>query len=403
MKFYYSALSQNGQRKKGEIEADSIEAAKERIRKKGLFLISLDEKNEKKARASLSALFGSRRRLPLLVSRQLSSLLKGGIPLYQSLLIIESQIKNEKERQILHNISDKVRGGMSLSDALKDYPEIFDNFFVYSVKAGERSGSLGSILGYQANLLERDMQLKNRIKGALIYPLIVVCVGISVLVFLLSVVVPMMMRIFERMNQTLPFPTRLLVTSSEFLKDNLFYILIILLAFILLMPRLKKNPLLQRLTSFLLFRTPLLGELYEMTIITRFARILGTLLKSGVPMLQALLVVSGALKNPVFGERVRKMAEIVEGGGDLSFAIKQTQLLPDYIGDIVSIGEKSGTLDEMLENISENYEASISQKVSTITSVVEPFVILIVGGFVAFVLISTLLPLFEMNKLLLRR
>jgi len=406
MKFVYEALTVDGKRKRGEIEADHIEIAKQKLKREGKYLISLEESRDKRRERSFFFAFrsfGVKKSLPIKLARQLSSLLKGGVPLYQALVIVGNQTKSEKEKKIIHYLSERVREGISLSDALSDFPHIFDPFFIYSVKAGEKGGALDKILLYQANLLEQDANLRSKIKTALIYPAIMVVVGISVLFFLLSVVVPMMVKIFERMNQTLPFVTRALILLSDLVTGKIYILLAFFAILYILFVKVRKNERWEKLKASIILKIPLIGELYEMIMVERFTRILSTLLKSGVPMLQSLLVVSGAAKNPLYKEGIEKMAHMVERGLDLSAAIRQLSLFPGNVGDIIYVGEKGGNLEDMLDNISQSYENSITQRISLLTSLVEPVIILSLGAFVAFILVATLLPLFEMNRLILRR
>lgn len=401
MRFSYDVITKEGKRKRGEIDAESLEEARDALRKNRYFIVSITRKEENSGRKTST--LSLRRKLPVLLSRQLASLLRGGVPLYESLVMIASQARDGKERKIVEYLSQKVREGTSLSDALKEFRDLFDDFFIYSVKAGEKSGALASILNYLADLLERDWQLRSRIKAALLYPAIILCVGIGVLFFLLTVVVPMMVKVFERLGHSLPLTTKILIGISGLFKNYSLYLVFFVLFVFILVLRKKKRGLFERLKASLLLRAPLFGEIYEMTIVTRFTRILSTLLKSGVPMLQALVIVSGAVKNPFYQEAVSKMAEMVEEGKDLSLALKQNGLFPGFIGEMVRTGERSGNLEEMLDHISSTYEATIQNRITTLTSLVEPLVILVIGGFVAFVLVSTLLPLFEINKLILKR
>ncbi len=403
MRFKYSALDSTGRTVNGFIEADATLTAKSEIRSRGLYTISIGELAEKSFRRHSHFAFGIKQRLPIQLARQLSSLLKGGVPLFQALTIISNQLEAEKEKEIVGYLRDQVRGGTPLSDAMKAYPGIFDELFVYSVRAGEKSGALDSILTYQANLLESRSVLKGKIKAALVYPAIMVVVGIGVLLFLIGYVVPMVIKIFERMNQTLPLPTKLLIGVTGFINNHYYVLFLAAIALYAFIWWGKRNTKVMRAWDDFLLKAPVFGSLYLMVSVSRFARIIGTLLKSGIPMLQSIIVVSGAMKNKIVSEAVIKMAEMVEGGADLSAAMRSTAVFPTYVADMVSVGESSGNIEEMLTTVSEYYEANINQRITAFTAMIEPVIILFIGAIIAFVLVSILLPLFEMNKLLIKR
>ncbi len=403
MRFKYSALDSTGRTVNGFIEADATLTAKSEIRSRGLYTISIGELAEKSFRRHSHFAFGIKQRLPIQLARQLSSLLKGGVPLFQALTIISNQLEAEKEKEIVGYLRDQVRGGTPLSDAMKAYPGIFDELFVYSVRAGEKSGALDSILTYQANLLESRSVLKGKIKAALVYPAIMVVVGIGVLLFLIGYVVPMVIKIFERMNQTLPLPTKLLIGVTGFINNHYYVLFLAAIALYAFIWWGKRNAKVMRAWDDFLLKAPVFGSLYLMVSVSRFARIIGTLLKSGIPMLQSIIVVSGAMKNKIVSEAVIKMAEMVEGGADLSAAMRSTAVFPTYVADMVSVGESSGNIEEMLTTVSEYYEANINQRITAFTAMIEPVIILFIGAIIAFVLVSILLPLFEMNKLLIKR
>lgn len=403
MIFKYHALNESGKLLDGTIDAEGEPAAKVQLRKQKLYLVSLKaltrESNNRKGLFS----FGIRHRLPIQLARQLSALLKGGVPLFQALTIITNQLDGEKERQVVGYLCDQVRSGSSLSEALKAYPGIFDRLFVYSVQAGEKTGALDSILAYQADLLENRATVKGKIKAALVYPIIMLVVGTGVLLFLLGYVVPMVLKMFDRMNQQLPLPTRLLITVTGFVNSYIFIFVATLLISLFALNRwVKTSPRGRRLWDGLLLHSPLFGTLYQMILISRFARILGTLLKSGVHMLQSLVVVGWTMKNSVVAEAITKMSEMVERGSDLSLALRETKTFPAYVADMVAVGETSGNIEEMLANVSAYYETSANQRITALTAMVEPLMIVVMALIVAFILISILLPLFEMNKILMR-
>ncbi len=402
MNFKYYAINTAGKLQNGRIDADTEAAARNEIKKRGLYLVSVKEANARqRSRKRLLLSFGIKQKLPIQLSRQLSSLLRGGVPLFQALTIITNQLEGEREKQIVGYLRDQVKGGSSLSDALKAYPEIFDNLFIYSVAAGEKSGALDSILKYQADLLENRATVKGKIKAALVYPAVMVVVGVGVLLFLIGYVVPMVTKIFDRMNQQLPLPTQLLISITSFVNSYIFiFALSIMLAIVAFSRWVKQSRKGRQVWDNFLLRFPVFGKLYQMILISRFAKIMGTLLKSGVHMLQSLVVVSSTMKNTTVSEAVMNMSKMVERGADLSMALRETSVFPPYVADMVSVGESSGNLEEMLTSVSDYYETNANQKIAALTSVVEPLIIVILGAVVAFILVSILLPLFELNKVL---
>ena len=404
MNFRYYAIGKTGKLEQGRIEADAESAAKYEIKNRGLYLVSLEETAAAKGRKkSIFFSFGIKGKLPIQLARQLSSLLKGGVPLFQALTIIANQLDGDREKDIVGFLRDEVKGGAPLSEALKAYPEIFDNLFVYSVAAGEKTGALDSILKYQADLLESRANVKAKIKAALIYPAIMCVVGTGVLLFLIGYVVPMVTKIFDRMNQKLPLPTQLLMTITNFVNSYLFIFAISLgLAIFAFSRWVKKNPKGRQFWDGFVLRSPMFGSLYQMVLISRFAKIMGTLLKSGVHMLQSLVVVSSTMKNSVISDAVMNMSKMVERGADLSIALRGTPVFPPYVADMVSVGESSGNLEEMLASVSEYYETNANQKIAAFTAMVEPLIIVILGAVIAFILVSIMLPLFEMNKILVK-
>ena len=404
MNFRYYAIGKTGKPEQGRIEADAESTAKNEIKNRGLYLVSLKETAAAKGRRrSVFFSFGIKQKLPIQLARQLASLLKGGVPLFQALTIIANQLEGDREKEIVGFLRDEVKGGAPLSEALKAYPEIFDNLFVYSVAAGEKTGALDSILKYQADLLESRANVKAKIKAALVYPAIMCVVGTGVLLFLIGYVVPMVTKIFDRMNQQLPLPTQILMTITNFVNSYLFIFAVFSgPRHFCLLPVGQKEPEGQAVLGRLRPPVPHVREPYQMVLISRFAKIMGTLLKSGVHMLQSLVVVSSTMKNSVVADAVMNMSKMVERGADLSMALRETPIFPPYVADMVSVGESSGNLEEMLASVSDYYENNANQKIAAFTSMVEPLIIVILGAVIAFILVSIMLPLFEMNKVLVK-
>jgi general secretion pathway protein F len=403
MLFTYSALNKAGKVQNGTIEADAEISARNEIRGKGLYLVSLKTRENKTEKRRTLFSFGIKQKLPVQLARQLASLLKGGVPLFQALSIMGNQLDTQTEREIVGYVRDQVRGGAPLSEALKAYPGIFDRLFTYSVQAGEKAGALDSILNYQADLLESRAQVRGEIRTALTYPAIMALVGTAVLLFLIGYVVPMVMKIFDRMNQQLPAATRLLLALTNFVNNYLLIMLVGGALFVVILLQWVKKSQKGRMTfDAFLFKIPVYGQLYQMILISRFAKIMSTLLRSGVHMLQSLLVVSSTIRNSIMSGTVSNMAEMVERGADLSMALRQSQAFPSYVADMVTVGESSGNLEELLDTVSTYYDTRAKHKIAMLTAMVEPLIIVTMGLIIAFILVSIMLPLFEMNKILMK-
>jgi general secretion pathway protein F len=401
MLFTYSALNKSGKVENGTVEADAEPNAKSEIKNRGLYLVSLRAQEHRGQKTRTLFSFGIKQRLPVQLARQLASLLKGGVPLFQALSIIANQLDADKEREVVGYLRDEVRGGTALSEALKAYPGIFDRLFVYSVQAGEKAGALPSVLDYQADLLENRAAVRGEVRAAMTYPVIMTFVGAGVLLFLIGYVVPMVMKIFDRMNQKLPFATRILLDVTNFVNSYLLVLAILAaLLVVVLVQWVKKSPKGRTAWDTFLLKVPVYGQLYQMILISRFAKIMSTLLRSGVHMLQSLVVVGSTIRNTIISSAVSNMAEMVERGSDLSIALRQSQAFPGYVADMVTVGESSGNIEEMLDTVSAYYDTRSKQKIASLTAMVEPLIIVIMGVIVAFILVSIMLPLFEMNKIL---
>lgn len=403
MRFKYTALNNSGKTESGFVDAENDFFAKEKVKKKGLYLVSITEEEEKIEKKGFVLFSGIRQKLPIQLARQLASLLKGGVPLFQALTIIANQLKDEKEKEIVTYLKDEVKGGASLSDALKAYPHIFDELFIYSVQAGEKSGALETILNYQANLLEKRSVIRGKIKAAMVYPAIMAIVGTGVLMFLIGYVVPMVIKIFERMNQNLPASTKILIGITNIINNHYYLFFIAAAAVYGAWIWMKKSSEAQKMWYKFLLRAPMFGDFYMMVTVSRFSTIMGTLLKSGIPMLQALLAVSRTVKNTIVSETIVKIASMVEEGSDLSVSLRETGVFPTYVADMVAVGESSGNIEDMLTTVSDYYENNINSKITAFTAMIEPLIILIIGVIVAFVLVSILLPLFEINKIIMKK
>ncbi len=404
--YEYIALDVTGKKLKGIVDAVTILAARQKLRDGRIYPIEFREagsaeKGNVLSGSRLGELLGKVKPLDIsIMTRQLSTLLSAGLPLVPSLNILAAQVTRPHLKKILAQIKEEVNEGTSLSLSLSHFPRIFPAFYVNMVRAGEASGTLNLVLERLADFSERQQALLQKVKTAMIYPGIILTVGVLMVLYLVTNVVPEITKVYEEMHQALPFVTVVLIATSGFLK-TFWWALAILGAGggVLAHYAVTRTERGRMTRDRLMLRFPLIGDLTRKLAVARFSRTLGTLLQSGVPLLTALGIVRNVINNSLIGNAVRDAAKDVEEGQSLSAPLARGGIFPPIATEMIAVGEQSGNLEPMLYRISDAYEKEVETSIGMITSVVEPVMIILMGLVVGFVVISVLLPIFEMNQL----
>ncbi len=404
--YEYTALDGSGKSVNGIIDADSPVAARQRLRGSGVFPVEVKETTSKPkdllpGSVSVSSLLKRVKAGEIsIATRQLATLLGAGVPLVASLEGLVSQITNPALKKIMAEIKRSVNEGNSLAFALADYPRVFSGVYVNMVRAGEASGSLDVVLDRLADLGEHQHALRGRFKAALAYPVFMFFVGTLVLFFLITFVIPKITPVFEEMHQTLPVPTVLLINASNFLKSFWWAILIAAVIGAIALVRLKKTPKGQYVWDEAKLRMPIFGPVNRKIALARFARTLGSLLQGGVPLISALQIVRNVANNVLIADVIDVAIEEIQAGKDLAGPLGQSRWFPSIVIQMIAVGEQTGELETMLDKIADTYERDVAAHIMAMTSMLEPVMILIMGLIVLFIVVSILLPIFEMNQMI---
>ncbi len=399
--YEYSAIDAQGKRKKGIVSATSSQVAYEKLRGQGLYPLKVSpshhEKDEKRYKKGG---FRSPPTQELIYSmRQLSTLLSAGFSIDKALDATVEQIKNSYLKSCMIQICEDIREGKSFSSSLYSFPRLFSPAIRAMVMAAESSGTLDIVLEEVANLLEEQATFKRKIYSSIAYPLFVLLVGCVAVVFLLMFVVPRVMLIFSQMNQALPLPTIILIGLSNFIGKWWWMICVLAIVSVFVMKRAMGITSIKRRMDSLILKLPLVGRLLREIIVARFARILGTLLKNGVPLITALDIVGNISSNIRIKETIRDIKSCVGEGKEMVTPMQNSHLFPTPMIQMVAAGIESGSLDKLLIKISENMEKEISSRLSFLVSLIEPILILVLGIMVGYVVIAILLPILEMSQL----
>ncbi len=404
--YEYCALDERGRTKRGIISAQSTKLAYEKLRSMGLYPTSLnptgEEEKEGKRRKgrSLGFIVRSSASQEMVYSmRQLATLLSAGFPIDRALDATVEQIKNEYLKKCMFQIYESIKEGKSFASAISAFPHLFSSTIQAMVVAGESSGTLDIVLEEVANLLEEQASFRRRLQSSIAYPIFVLVVGVAVIVFLLMFVVPRVTLIFSEMNQTLPFPTLVLIAISNFIKTWWWALLLGALVSIAGFKRSLRIKRVKKRVDAALLKFPLVGGLIKDIILARFARILGTLLKNGVPLLTGLEIVKNITSNVIIREAIERITSCVGEGKDMVIPMKDTGVFPTPMIQMVAAGIESGSLDRLLIKFSENMEREVSARLAVMVSLVEPVLILALGIVVGFVVVAILLPILEMSQL----
>ena len=411
--FAYNAVNKNGQTVKDKIEASSEGEAVTKIRGLGHFLVSIKEisisqktseapvaaKAPAKKLSGISISFGKVKSRDITAfTRQLSTLQNAGLPIIRGLKILGKQMKRGRFKKTITKIIEDIESGSTLYGAFARHTRIFDNLYVGIVKAGEVSGSLDIILRRLAEFREKMERLIKKIIGATIYPAVVMFVSVSILMGLMIFVVPNFTKIFEELNLQLPAPTRILITVSTLLKTNWMYIPSIPFgAFILykILSRIKKIKILIDRAKF---KIPILGVIINKSSVSRFTRTLATLISSGVPILEALNNVREATGNAAMAFAVQGIHDSVRTGESIAKPLRNSRICDEIVINMIEVGEETGELDKMLNKIADNYDEEVDRAVETMVSLIEPIMIVFLGGSVGFIVIAMFIPLIKLMQ-----
>jgi general secretion pathway protein F len=403
--YEYVAIDAAGKNRRGIVDADTPRTARQKLRASGIYPTRLDETSPTEARTE-----GSRVELRMLrqrvgraelvtTTRQLATLLTAGLPLVTALSGVLEQVSKPALRRVLSQVRERVTEGSSLSVALGEHPAVFPPVYSAMIHAGESSGTLELVMERLADFGEQQMAIQRKIRANLAYPTLMLGVGLLVVFFLMTYVIPTITRIFVEMKRSLPLPTVLLIQISAFFQ-KVWPLLVLLVVLAWLAARFYvKTEKGRRLYDQSLLRLPIGGGIVLRVIIARITRTLGTLLGNGVPLLTALEIVRSLVGNVILGEVIDEARQEISEGATITTPLARGGVFPATVIQMISVGEQSGNLEGMLFKIADTYEAEIETRITTLTSLLEPVLILALGALVGFVVLAVLLPIFEMSHL----
>jgi len=403
--FEYVAFDTRGNRRKGFIDAPGIAAARQMLREENVYPVEIKPSLSKKEN-TLSGIFSIHiwERVSAaevaVFTRQLSTLLGAGMPLVPSLSILIKQSREGLLKKTIAQIREQVNEGKSLTEAISAFPGIFPPLYLNMVRAGEASGTINLVLERLADFSENQQEMLSKIKSAMYYPFVMLFVGIFVILYFMAFLVPKITSTFEDMHQTLPLVTVILIAVSNFLKKFWWAILLGLTALLMFIRYMKNSTEAgRRFWDGLKIKIPLFGEIHRKIAIARFCRTLATLLQSGVPLLAAMEIVRNIVNNVHIGDAIHQAARDLEEGKGLSGPLTQSGLFPPLVTEMIAVGEQSGTLEKMLNRVANAYETEAQTDVTKMTSLLGPLMVIFMGMIVLFIVVSILLPIFEMNQL----
>jgi general secretion pathway protein F len=403
--FEYKALDQKGKSCKGLVDADNESSARSKLRTAGKYPVSMRESLSRKG-SDKKRLFGGflfERVKPdeiQIFTRQLATLLGAGIPLISALGSLIDQSTTPALKRVLAKVRDSVNEGSTLTNSLAKHPRLFSNIYINMVRSGEASGSLDIVLERLADFGEKQRALQGKLKAALVYPIFMGVIGTGILFFLIAYIVPNITQVFTDMERVLPLPTRLLIMASDNLRQYWWLEGGILVIVIFLVRLFLAGDTGRRLWDRLKLTLPGVGPLNKQIVLSRFASTLGSLLNSGVPLISSLQIVRSIVNNSLIQEVLEDAMEQIQKGKSMSSALESSVWFPPIFIQMISVGEQSGQLEAMLEKISTTYEREVETAILGMTSLIEPVMIAAMGAAVGFVVLSILLPIFEMNQMI---
>lgn len=394
MLFAYKVKDPAGKLLEGEVEASDERAASAKLRAQKFTVLSIEKtkaKKKKKGKVTSKEI--------VIFSRQLSTLVSSGVPIVQGLSILEAQAETPAFSSVIASIRADIEGGLSISEAMRKHPRVFTELYVSMIKAGETGGILDTILERLSSYLESSEALKAKVKSAMMYPAVVGGVAAAITVFLIVFVIPIFKGIFASFGAELPFMTRIIIGLSDFMRANIIYILAILGGAFYGVKKYIQTEKGKRKIDETALKLPVFGILLKKVAIAKFSRTLGTLIKSGVPILQGLETVAKTAGNKVIEEAIMKSRDSIKEGGRLAEPLKKSNLFPQMVVQMIGVGEETGSLDTMLIKIADFYDQEVDTAVKGLTSMIEPLIMVFMGVVIGFIVIAMFMPMFELGDL----
>jgi type IV pilus assembly protein PilC len=395
--FQWEGKTRQGNVQKGEISARNKEDVMALLRKQNITPVNVTAKPRE-----IKLSFGEPKVTDkdiVILTRQLATMIDAGLPLVQCLEILGSQTENKTLAKVIIQVRTDVESGATFADALKKHPKVFDNLYVNMVAAGEAGGILDTILGRLAAYMEKFAKIKRQIKSAMIYPAVILFVAVAVVALLLVVVVPMLAEMFKEAGQALPLPTRIVIAVSDFLKSwGGLILLLSLVGGIFGVKKWRKTDNGLRTTDRIAMKIPVMGSLIIRVSVAKFTRTLGTLMTSGVPILEGLIIVAKTAGNKIVEEAIMQTRQSVSEGKTLAEPLTKAKVFPAMVTQMISVGEATGALDNMLNKIADFYDEEVDSAVAALTSMLEPMLMIFLGTTVGFVIVAMYMPIFQMGS-----
>jgi type IV pilus assembly protein PilC len=393
--FLYKAVSATGSNFSGQLEAKDIEEARGMLIRRHLTIQNLKKKPAEIKLPSIGS--GIKSKEIARFTRQFSAMSQAGLPIIQSLSILEEQATNPTLKGVVHKVAQSINGGSSLADALAMHPKVFDRLYVHMVAAGEAGGILDGILLRLAEYQEASERLKRKVKKAMTYPAMVGIVAVLVVIVMLTFVIPQFVNIFNDAGISLPWPTRVVMAASDIAKNYALVWVTGIIAFIVTFVYLLKVPKFRLAFDSSLLKAPLIGDLQTKSTIARFSRTLGTLLNAGVAITDALTVTAKTAGNAAVEKSILYIQRSITGGKPIIEPMTETKIFPPMVIQMTGVGEKTGGLGNMLIKVADFYDEEVDAAVDTLTSMIEPLIIVFLGGFIGFILIAMYMPMFSLS------
>ncbi|MDA8159916.1 MAG: type II secretion system F family protein [Desulfobacteraceae bacterium] len=394
--FIYKGINSYGEKRKGKIEAVNLAAAQTTLKKMRI-TPSLVKEAPKDLLSGISFFQPKVTGKDVVIfTRQLSTMIDAGLPLVQSLEILTRQQENTTFKKILQTVRTDVETGSTIAEAMKKHPQVFDNLYCNMIDAGEVGGILDTILSRLAAYMEKNMALVKKVKGAMTYPVICLCISFVVMAVMLVFVVPVFQKMFADFGSALPAPTQMVVDMSQFVKGNIIFMLGGVFALVWLIKRINRTDKGKKKIDQLLLVLPILGPLIRRVAVAKFTRTLGTMMTSGVPIMDSLNVVARTAGNKVIETAVFRVVDAIKEGRALAEPLEETGVFPSMVVQMINVGESTGALDTMLEKIADFYDEEVDQAVENLTAAIEPLMMVFLGGMIGGLVVAMYLPIFSM-------